>query len=363
MHPGAWVAWVLMVMTIALVTTNPFYLCLLLLSVLVVAAFAPRSSTGVLSFRVLFIGGILLLSFSVLVATVNGGIGEKVLFSVPGPELPSWLGGLRFGGPVTAESLVAALVRGLAILCVFLGFAVFNGAVSPHRVLRMGPAALFHAGLVLTVGLTLLPSTLQDLRRLREMRALRGGGSGVRHIPALVVPAVIGGLERALRLAEAMEARGYAAPPPLPVRARLAGFVAVPLALVAGWMWLYAPSLALPAAGLALLSVASLAWWGFETSRARRTTRMRPEPFTPIDIAGVAFAMTIAFGALVARTAGWVDLTYNPFAALPVPSLQITGMLLAIAPLWIVPRLFVSPLPRATSPSPELTPSTEATGR
>lgn len=339
MHAGAWVAWVLMVMTVALVTTNPFYLCLALLSVLVVAAFAPRTASSVLSFRVLLIGGVVLLSFSALVATLNGGIGERVLFTMPGPELPSWLGGLRFGGPVTAESLVASLVRGVAILCVFLGFAVFNGAVSPHRVLRLGPAALFHAGLVLTVGLTLLPATLQDVRRLREMRALRGATSSLRDLPALLVPAVIGGLERSLRLAEAMEARGYAAPPPLPIRARLSGFASVPLALVAGWLWLYAPSLAVPAFILGLLSAAALAWWMVETSRARRTTRMRPEPLPLADMCGIGLALAVVVTAVLARAAGWIDLVYNPFAGLPLPTLELAGMILALAPLWPLPRL------------------------
>lgn len=339
MHTGAWLAWVLMVMTVALVTTNPLYLCLVLLSVLVVAVFAPRDATTVLSFRVMLIGAVVLLVISVAIATINGGVGEHVLFTIPGPDLPSWLGGLRIGGPVAAESLVAAAVRGLAILCVFLGFAIFNGAVSPHRVLRIGPAALFHAGLVLTVGLTLLPATIDDLRRLREMRALRGGGSGVRHVPSLVVPAVIGGLERALRLAEAMEARGYAAPPPLPVRARIAGACSVPLALVSGWCWLYAPSLAIVALLLGLGAIAALTYWGWETSRARRTTRMRPEPLSAVDIAGITFAGLLTFAALGARAAGWVDLTYNPFAGLPAPAFELGGMLIALAVLWPLPRL------------------------
>lgn len=343
MHAGAWVAWVLMVMTIALVTTNPLYLCLLLLSILVVAAFAPRSATGALGFRVLFIGGFLLLGFSALIATINGGAGDRVLFTMPGPGLPSWLGGLSLGGPVTAENMTAALTRGLAILCVFLGFAIFNGAVSPHRVLRLGPAALFHAGLVLTVGLTLLPSTIADFRRLREMRQLRGGGAGIRHIPSLLAPAVIGGLERAFRLAEAMEARGYAAPPPMPLRARLAGFAAAPLALVAGWVWLYADALTALAAALAAAAMGTLVYWGVATSRARHTTKMRAESLAPLDIAGIAAALTVIGAALSARATGWTDLTYNPFAGLPSPSLEVAGMALMLLVLWPLPSLLRQP--------------------
>src|SRR5687767_4507769 len=132
MHPAAWLSWALMVMVLALMTTNPLYLAVLLLCVLLVAALSPRSESAVAGFRVMFVAGTSILAISVLVATLNGGYGTETLFTMPGPDLPSWLGGLRLGGPVTAEALTGASIRGLAILCVFLGFAVFNGAVSPY---------------------------------------------------------------------------------------------------------------------------------------------------------------------------------------------------------------------------------------
>ena len=222
MHAAAWGAWVGMVMVLALVTTNPLYLAIILLGVVLVAVLAPRTGTGITSFRALALFGVSMFAISLVIATINGNYGDHILFTVPGPEVPSWLGGLRLGGPVSAEGLAAAAIRGMAILAILLAFGVFNGAVSPQRVLRSTPAALFQASLVVTVGLTLLPASIEDLRRVREMRALRGASGGLRDLPSLVVPAVIGGLERSMRLAEAMEARGYGAAPPLPARARLA---------------------------------------------------------------------------------------------------------------------------------------------
>jgi energy-coupling factor transport system permease protein len=239
MHPAAWIAWVLMVMVVALATTNPFYLGIVLLSVILVAVMAPRTGTGVASFRALLIFGVVMLTISVLIATINGSYGDHILFTIPGPEIPNWLGGLRLGGPVSAEGLVAALIRGVAILSVLLAFGVFNGAVSPHRILRSTPAALFQASLVVTVGLTLLPSSIEDLRRVREMRSLRGAPGGIRGLPSLIVPAVVGGLERSMQLAEAMEARGYGAAPPLPRHARLAAAASVPFLIGGAWVWFY----------------------------------------------------------------------------------------------------------------------------
>lgn len=358
MHAATWLAWATMVMVVALVTTNPFYLCLLVLCVLLVAAVAPQGESAIASFRFMLTLGVGLLVVSVAIATINGSYGEHVLFTVPGPDLPSWVGGLRLGGPVTGEALVAAAIRGVAILCVFLAFAVLNGAVSPYRMLRLGPAAVFHAGLVVTVGLALLPSTIEDLRRLREARELRGGSAGLRAIPALAVPAVIGGLERATRLAEAMEARGFASHAPLPLGARLAGLVSVPLALVSGWTWLYAGSLRGAAVAGMLLSIGCVFYWGWSAARARNMTRLREEPFPLVDRLLATASAVVAFAAISARATGWVELTYNPFAGLGMPSFEVLPAALVLAALWPVVRLLVV-VPPSKRSIPEAAPVSE----
>src|SRR6185436_2196058 len=123
---GAWAAWAVLVMSISLSTSNPLYLGIVLLCVCLVAALAPRSEHAVGSFRALLLLGCGLLVIGTAIAIVNGSYGDHELFTIPGPEIPDWLGGLSLGGPVALEGLVAAALRGLAILCVFLAFAVFN---------------------------------------------------------------------------------------------------------------------------------------------------------------------------------------------------------------------------------------------
>ena len=130
MNTLAWVAWVGFVMAVALSTTNPYYLGVILLCILLVAALAPRTGNGVIGFRALLILGVGLFVVGLAIAVVNGNYGGHILFTIPGPNIPGWLGGLRLGGPVSAEGLVAEAIRGLAILCVLLAFGVFNGAVS-----------------------------------------------------------------------------------------------------------------------------------------------------------------------------------------------------------------------------------------
>jgi len=348
MHPAAWLLWAVSVMVIALVTTNPLYLLVLLLSVTLVGVVAPRTEFASAGFRVMLIAGLGIVAFSVLVASINGGPGEQELFTIPGPGFPSWLGGLRIGGPVTAEALAAAGIRGLAILCVVLGFAVFNGACSPFRVLRLGPAALFQAGLVVTIGLTLLPASVEDFRRLREMRALRGMRTGPRELPGLVVPAVIAGMERAMRYAEAIEARGYAAPAPLPRLARVAGITSAFLALVAGVMWLYLDGAAMASLLVLALSLGAAAAWLMVSSRSRATTRMRPEPFPVRDrFATGAFAASTA-AALALRAIGTPVLTYNPFAGLRAPEFEI-AVLVLLAPVLAPAALLTLGRPRRST--------------
>lgn len=341
MHTVAWIAWVFMVMAVALASTNPLYLAIVLLCVLLVSVLAPKTNTGAAGFRALLLFGGGAMTLSLGVAVINGNAGSHVLFTVPGPDFPSWLGGLRLGGPVTGEGLVYNGTRGLGVLCIFVGFGVFNAAVSPIRVLRTAPAALFHAGLVVTIGLNLLPSSIEDLRRIREMQALRGGRSGYRQLPGLVVPAVIGGLERSMRLAEAMEARGYAASEPPTGLPRLAGVLAAPLLLVAAFAWLYLSGwrwLAL----LALIAGATcLGSWLLDSSRRRKSTIFRPEPFSGWDRLMTAASLGLGLAAVAARTAGIGGLDYNAFAGLPWPKFEILGALLALACGWPAVRLFL----------------------
>jgi energy-coupling factor transport system permease protein len=272
-------------------------------------------------------------------ALLNGGYGQHVLFTIPSPQLPEWLGGLHLGGPVAAESLVAATLRGMAILCVLFSFGVFNGAVSPHRILRGTPAVLFQAGLVVTVGLTLLPSSIEDVRRIREMRALRGARTGVPELPALVVPAVVGGLERSMRLAEAMEARGYGTATPLPRVARVLAACSAPLLLGAISLWSFAPTYRWLAALSAVTGVAFLASWGIIAARKRRTTQLETDPPRKIDRFFIGLSFVIAAVAIAGP--GWLHAGYDPFAGLHSPSIALPGALLIVACAWPALRLLL----------------------
>ena len=345
MHPGSWAAWLALVMAVALAASNPFYLVIVLLTVLLVAVFAPRTGMPMLGFGSVLVFGLGVFALSFFVAIINGSYGEHILFTLPGPDLPDWLGGLTIGGPVSAEGLVAAGIKGLGILCVLLAFAAFNTSITPQRMLRTAPAALFHAGLVVTIGMALLPASIADVQRIRETRALRGAPSGLRAAPALVVPALLGGLERAMQTAEAMEARGYAAADPLPARAQLL-FVAAPALLVlSAWLWFFYPGWKVAGAGAAILGVACLVVAAVLANRARHTTRLFREPYPWFER---AVAVVSALSGLAIVITGAPGLDYNPFAGLEMPPFDPRGAFIAICCAW--PAAFF--LARVPEPPP-----------
>ena len=201
----------------------------LLLLVVCLRAPAPRRRFYLLG--ALF-SGLGVFVVSPLVAT----IGSHVLWS--GPTIPV-LGPLD----VTREELQEALFQGLRLTAVWLAFAAYALLLDHDRLVQ---AAGFARRSVLAIALAtrLVPTLERDAAGLVE--ALRGRGvevRGLRGRARLLSPLLAGSLERALNLAEAMEARGFGRPGA--TRAPRPGWTAVDRAalvaagaLVVGALWL-----------------------------------------------------------------------------------------------------------------------------
>ncbi len=140
-----------------------------------------------------------------LVTPFVSTIGWHVLWS--GPTVPV-LGQLD----VTREELRIGLFQGLRLTAVALAFAAYALLLDHDRLVQ---SARFARRSVLAIALAtrLVPTLERDAAGLVE--ALRGRGvevSGARARARLLSPLLAGSLERALNLAEAMEARGYGRP-------------------------------------------------------------------------------------------------------------------------------------------------------
>jgi energy-coupling factor transport system permease protein len=160
---------------------------------------------------------------------------------------PLWTGPIvPVLGPldVTREELALAGVYALRFAVLGLAAATYALLVDHDRIVRSAGVAR-RSVLAVVLATRLLPTLERDAAGYVE--ALRGRGvevGGVRGRARLVSPLVAGSLERALNVAEAMEARGFGRPgrtrapqPPWTAIDRAALAAAV-LVLVAGAVWL-----------------------------------------------------------------------------------------------------------------------------
>ncbi len=162
--------------------------------------------------------------------------GHDVLWS--GPVVPV-LGALD----VTREEIVIAALNGLRLTAVALAFAAYALLVDQDRLLAAAGFAR-RSALAAVLATRLVPTLERDAAGLVEVMRGRGVAvTGLRGRTRLLSALIAGALERALNLAEAIEARGFGRPgrtraPSRPWSGWDRAAVVLGGALVAGAVWL-----------------------------------------------------------------------------------------------------------------------------
>jgi energy-coupling factor transport system permease protein len=292
-HAAAWVAWTTAVLTILSSTRNPWYVGLVLGAITLVRLALRRTVTSTPPIPISILRfGLFVVTFSAIFNAVSVHFGQTVLFVIP-PIIPF------FGGDVTLEAVVYGLANGLVLTGMFAAFTVFNQAVSVRQMIRLVPQAFFPVAVVVSIAITFVPITLGHARDIREAQAVRGHRlRGLRDWLPLVMPLLVGGLERALQLAEAMTARGFAsaeqsAPDSRTQQAILLGLIL----LMGGWLlrlvWGYA-ALGLLGLMTGLALIVGAVW---HIGRQVRRTHYRPQAWNGGDwlMVGGAVVATLAF--------------------------------------------------------------------
>lgn len=290
----AWVIWVLSAATVTMTARNPMYSLLLLLVSRVVSWSHVRQDAAVrLELdRVSAIRmGVLILLFSGMFTALFVHAGETILLVIP-EAIP------LIGGVISLEAFLNGASNGLLLLTLLSFFLAFNSIVPADRLARLAPRAFQDLGIVVLVALTYIPETVQHVRRIREAQAVRGHRiEGIRDWRPLLIPLLVGGLERAMGLAEAMVARGFGATARAPVSARMVGGLALAMGLTfGGWivaLWWAWPGWTMMGVGLALM--AGIVW---AAGRHTVTTQYRRRAWQAQDTllvaASIAPAMIIA---------------------------------------------------------------------
>ena len=354
LHPGAWWLWAGGLAVAASRTTNP----LLLLLIIAVAAYVVAARRPVApwsrSFGVFLRLGLVIIAIRVVFQVIVAApIGTTALFALPSVTLPDFLAGIRLGGAVTFESLLAAVYDGLRLATILACVGAANSLASPARLLKAVPSALYEFGVAVVVAVTFAPQLVADLDRVRAARRLRGRpDGGVRGAAGAAVPVLEGALERSVHLAAAMDSRGYgrqAARPPAVRRITTAALLIALVAVVIGVYGLL--DAAAPAyLGLPMLVVGlACGIVGFALAGRRSTrTRYRPDPWTWPEWGVTACAIVTAMTFLVAGAMGMSGLSapVDPPGWPAVPPVAVLAILVSVLPAFITPPL---PQPRAVA--------------
>lgn len=336
LHPLAWLIWVATCVIALSLTRNPVYLLLLLLCTgltlheALQADNAPPLPLSPLRFALVVI------TISALFNALTAHFGRTVLFILPG-----WMPLL--GGPVTLEALVYGALNGLVLTGFFVAWTVLFVAVPTQALIRLIPRAFYPAGVVLSIAIAFVPTTFAQFQQIREAQAMRGHRvRGLRDWLPLLMPLLVGGLERAMQLAEAMTARGFANQDAgSRGQARFRWLLAVGMGtLLAGLIARLVWSQYLAAGAVLLLVGAALVVIGvIVQGRTVARTTYRPRPWTGRDwLIVVVAAATVLVYLLPASRA---SLTYSPYPLLTLPPVDprvVLATLALLAPVALISR-------------------------
>lgn len=337
----AWVVWVLAAAAVTMAARNPLYSILLLATSLVVERYYGKADGAFqlrLTGRQLLRLGLLVVLFSGAFMALFVHAGDVVLFTIP-ESVP------LAGGIITLEAFLNGAANGLLLLTVLSFFLTFNRVVSADRLARLAPHAFQDLGIVVLVALTYVPETTRHVQRIREAQAVRGRRiRGVRDWQPLLIPLLVGGLERAMALAEAMVARGFGATRRAPASPALVGTLALAMGLTfGGWvlaLWWGWPGWLL--VGLGVLGMAVIVW---SAGRAAPITRYRQRPWQAQDtvLAGASIFPVVAL-LLPWAVVGRESLTVNFLSGLDWPLFDpVAGGLLLLFATPVFAALISAP--------------------
>jgi energy-coupling factor transport system permease protein len=109
LHPGAWWLWALGMATAASRTTNPLLLAVLVAVAGFVVASRRSDAPWARAYLVFLRFGLITVALRVVFFAVFGApTGDHQLVALPQVTLPHWMVGVRLGGPVTVEGVLAA---------------------------------------------------------------------------------------------------------------------------------------------------------------------------------------------------------------------------------------------------------------
>lgn len=341
LHAITWFLWAIAAAASVQLAPNPLYVLIVIAtSALVVEAHGSDRPLR-RAFPLLLTVASAFAALRVVLTAITTHTGIGTLASLPEATLPAVLGGFTVGGTLDANVIARAATEGLALVGVMAAFGAFNAVVSHDELVRSAPRAFHEIGLIVTVALAFVPSTVAAIAAVREADRSRTGGRVVRRGRLLrqLLPILETGLERAVHLAESMDSRGFGHLPASPREATGGWLGGAGLVCIAG-SFIALVGRATGVAGL-LAGIGTLAviLAVVVSSRGTQRARYRPRRMERADRIVVAFVLLSP--AVIAATAWRGDPTLSwPSDPLGLPSLNIViiAALVTLAAPALIPR-------------------------
>ncbi len=332
-----WICWLIAGLTAISATRNPLYLILILLILNIIFAIFndEKNSEGLavispLRFSLFVIG------MATIFNTLTSHFGETMLFTIPG-RIP------LISGPITLEAMIFGFTNGLVLSAMLTAFTIIQLVLPVSALIHLMPRTFYPLSIVISIAITFLPSTRRQIDQIIEAQKIRGHRlSGLRDWLPLVMPLLVGGLERSMQLAETMTARGFASQSGLlDHRLRLQVLVGL-LFVIGGWIANLTPNF--ETIGLALLICgAGLIGYSFwKLGRQMPRTTFKKERWGVgdilITIASIGLILLLLFGLSPSQKE---SLSYQPYptASLPLFDVWLGFMLQALLiPVLLKPR-------------------------
>ncbi|MCU7701733.1 energy-coupling factor transporter transmembrane protein EcfT [Streptomyces albidoflavus] len=358
LHPLAWWVWALALATAVSRTNNPLLLFLVLAVLGYVVSARRTEAPWARGFKYYLYLALTVVTIRVVFRAVFAtGITphDHFLFSLPRVPTPDWYAGIQIGGPVSLEAVLSAATDGLRLACMLCCIGAANTLANPKRALRVLPGALYELGVAVTVAISVAPQLVQSVQRVARARRLRAGRTkGMKALRGIVVPVLEDALERSLRLAAAMDSRGYGRAGTATRRSRRTTGALMLLGMCGlcagayGLLDATAPApLGLPAMALgALLCVAGLRTGG---RRVTRTT-YRPDPWRLPEwaVAGSGVLSALLLFTNLGYDPARLNPTFYPLTWPDLPLVPTAAILLAGTAGFLAPP--PSPVRKADSP-------------
>ena len=334
-HAGVWLVWALAAAAVVSLAPSPVYVALVIGIAALAVAVHARPGPYARAFPLLVgVGVFFAVVRMLLTAATTHGVGD-VLFTTPQFTLPQLLGGFTVGGAIELPVVLQSLAEGFAIVGVMAVFGAFNAVVSHSELVQSTPRAFYEVGLIVVVALAFVPSTLAAIADVREADRARTGGRIVRRgrLVRQLVPVLELGMERAVTLAESMDARGFARAGAGP-RDHVAGWLGVGSLLALGGAFVALVGEARVVAGaLGLAGAVGLAVAVLLASSGSPRARYRPRRMTAADWCTALAVLAAPIAVAVCSITGDGTLVWTA-SPLRWPSLDVVPVI-ALGPLLV----------------------------